>query len=272
MQVPVRVLLIGAGNMGGAIARGLLAARALEPAELGLVDPNAGAREALTSGGCRGFASAGEALGALGAEASIVLAVKPQMFAALAAAIAQAARGRLVASIMAGVDLARLSALLPGARLVRTMPNLGVTINAGLTAIAQAPGVSDERDLATVEGWFRTVGATVRLPEDQLDAFTAVAGSGPAYVFLLAEAMIEGARRAGIGDRDARAMVERTISAAAGLMASSELSPEQWRARVTSKGGTTQAAIEAMQTCHVPEAIASAILAARDRARELSRV
>ncbi|MDX2017529.1 MAG: pyrroline-5-carboxylate reductase [Planctomycetota bacterium] len=263
----MRLLIIGAGNMGGAIARGLLDAGALAPAELGLVDPSPDTLAPLASRGCATFTGAPEALRSLAPDTALLLAVKPQMFGALAQEIAPTSCGRLVASIMAGVNTARLASALPGARLVRTMPNLGVTINAGLTAIAD----SDEPDLATVEAWFRTVGATLRLPEDQLDAFTAVAGSGPAYVFLLAEAMIEGATRAGIGASDARAMVERTISAAAGLLTSSDLSPEQWRARVTSKGGTTQAAIEVMQTCHVPEAIASAILAARDRARELSR-
>lgn len=214
-----------------------------------------------------------------GAAAMVVLAVKPQSLAAASAGV----RGlferpeapRVVVSILAGVNAAGVSAALgPGARVVRAMPNLPASIGQGITAIAEREGQSAgaaDAALRRAEALLACVGQTIRLPEDLLDAFTAVAGSGPAYLFLLAEAMEHAARRVGIERGAARAIVRATIRGSAALLGEGADAPEALRRRVTSPGGTTEAALGVLTAADFEATLARAVEAARDRGRALNQ-
>lgn len=203
---------------------------------------------------------------------TVIFAVKPQSFAELLAAIAPclSRSPRLVLSVMAGIRSDTIvSGLHPHSRLIRIMPNLPSQIGAGATAVAAGRGATDD-DLAFAESLAKALGpVVVRLPEDMIDAFTALAGSGPAYVFYLAEAMLQAARNMGFSPADARTIVAQTISGASLMMQKLGSDPATLRAAVTSKGGTTQAATARMDEGDVMGVITAAILAAEQRSREL---
>jgi len=204
-----------------------------------------------------------------------LLAVKPQAFAGLAAELRSSgvsAEGRTVLSIMAGVTARGVADALGCGTLgvVRTMPNLGAVTGAGVTAIAHDSGAS-EGAMEVAERVVGCLGPCVeRVPEALLDAFTAVSGSGPAYVFYLAEAMIASAIDLGFPADLADRVVRATIAGAGSMLSQSESSPRQLRASVTSKGGTTQAATESLDGAGVKEAMGRAIAAGAARAAELS--
>ncbi|MEZ6234470.1 MAG: pyrroline-5-carboxylate reductase [Phycisphaerales bacterium] len=208
----------------------------------------------------------------------MLIAVKPQMFEAVGAELApvlsstgQSERGEpLVVSIMAGTRAAAIRERLGGAvRVVRAMPNTPARIGQGVTGIAAGPGAT-EADLAVAERLFRACGpVVVRIDEGLMDAFTAVAGSGPAYLFYLAEAMERAAVAVGFDGATARGMVGQTIRGAAALLEQGA-DPAALRAAVTSKGGTTAAATGSLDRDGVAEAVGRAIAAGRDRGRELA--
>lgn len=207
-----------------------------------------------------------------GATGVIVLAVKPQMLPEVArttpALCGLATAERLVVSIMAGVGRGRASSFLaPTARVARVMPNLPIGVGKGMTAIAEDSAMPED-DVRWVERLFGAGGETVVLPEPMMDAFTAVAGSGPAYLFYIAEAMERAAIEIGFEAGMARRIVRQTLVGASALM-DEEVDPAALRAAVTSKGGTTHAACTALDESGVMEAFARALAAARDRGREL---
>lgn len=213
---------------------------------------------------------------AAGVPAMWLLAVKPQSFAGLASELRESGVSpdhRTVISIMAGLTVAAVGRGLgcsSFSRIVRTMPNLGATVGKGVTAIAQPSG-ADSESLAAAENLMGCLGPCVeRVPEGLVDAFTAVAGSGPAYVFYLAEAMIDAAKSLGFEAAVADRIVRGTIEGAASLMSQSRASPSELRAGVTSRGGTTQAATESMEANQVRESIVTAIEAGAKRAKELA--
>lgn len=276
--------MLGAGNMGAAILRGALSAGLFRPDEVVIVEPEDHRRAAAASLGVRPADSPAAALHALTPGGLLVLAVKPQVYPAVAAVLRDAGRNRgpqdarAVVSIMAGVTTARLAADLAPARIVRVMPNLGVTVGQGAIALCPGPGAT-EQDLARVRSLFEALGVVYGLPESLMDAFTALAGSGPAYVCLLAEGMIQGAVDAGIPLDQARAIAAQTVRASAALLSTPEPgpggaepaapTPETLRARVTSPNGTTAAALAVLEERGVRHAVADAVLAARDRGRTL---
>lgn len=209
----------------------------------------------------------------------VLLAVKPQSFPAVAADLLQAPRGpdvprdsRLVISIMAGVSITAVERALPGFRCVRVMPNLPASIGRGMSAVSAGPSASTD-DLRFVLDVFSTLGRVVTIPEEHMDAFTAVAGSGPAYLFLLAEAMIEGAVRQGLPREQAAAIVLGTITGSAAMLESRNgvtPDPSALRQAVTSRGGTTAAALRQLEDGQFMGLVGEAINAATRRSRELS--
>lgn len=200
----------------------------------------------------------------------VVLAVKPQDFRAMLAELAPSLRaGALVISIAAGIPTALMEEMLPGAAVVRVMPNTPARINRGVAGVS-AGSACTAADLDLAARLMASVGVVVRVPEALQDAVTAVSGSGPAYVFYLAEAMIAAGIDLGLSADDARLMAVNTILGAGELMAASDEDPAVLRANVTSPNGTTAAAIASMDESGIREAVIAAMTAARDRSVELS--
>ncbi len=277
--------------MGMAVLRGALQQGVVKAAETLVVDASADRRAEARSLG----AAVSESVEDARLMPRIMLAVKPQSFAGVAAAlrggdgsggragaVARASAGavtgasaspladRLVISVMAGWSSASIAIALGDARVVRTMPNLPAQIGLGMTAIAPAADVAPE-DLAFVERLFEGVGRTIRVHEDQLDAVTAVSGSGPAYLFLLAEAEIAAAKRLGLDGHTAHALVTQTLLGASTMLSRSAQSAAELRAAVTSKGGTTEAALREFEAANLRDTVNQALTAARDRAAELAQ-
>lgn len=200
----------------------------------------------------------------------VVLAVKPQQMKTVCAELAPRLGTALVVSIAAGLRLADLSRWLGGCtRLVRAMPNTPALIGRGVAGLCAAPGVADS-DRARATALLEAVGTVVWVDDETaIDAVTAVSGSGPAYVFYFIEAMQRAAQALGLTVEQARQLSLATFSGAAELAAMSTEPPSTLRERVTSKGGTTEAALKSMAASAVDEAIVAAIAAAAARGREL---
>ncbi|MFM8895169.1 MAG: pyrroline-5-carboxylate reductase [Actinomycetales bacterium] len=261
-----RFAVLGGGVMGEALIVGLQ--RRIQPAPQIVVAETRPERAAdLVSRLGVQVAEAAEAV--RGAEV-IILVVKPQDIRTLLAEIGgQVADGALVVSIAAGIPTSLIESALPTARVVRAMPNTPARIECGLTGIS--PGAScDPQHLQRASELLSAVGTVVQVPESQQDAVTSVSGSGPAYLFYLAEAMIDGAIAGGIDPAQARLMVAATLLGSARLLQASDEAPQTLRANVTSPGGTTAAAIGVFDDRGVLDAIVAGIAAARQRGAELA--
>jgi len=204
----------------------------------------------------------------------LLLAVKPQLLDAVAAAAPPAAAEAgaeppLLLSVLAGVALARLQQLFPGHRIVRAVPNTPCLVRAGLTALAWGEGVTPEQK-AWVRQLFAQVGEVLELPEAQLDGFLALTSSGPAFVALVAEAMADGAVAAGLPRAMAHHLAHRTLAGTAALLHEQELHPGQLKDMVTSPAGTTIAGIRQLERSGLRSALIEAVLAAAERSRELA--
>ena len=261
---------LGGGNMARSLIGGLLA-RGAAPGAIRVAEPVPALRQALSADfGVQVFAEAAEAI--QGAELWL-LAVKPQVMRSLCEPLAaQAAASRpLVVSIAAGVTVARLQGWLGDAvPVVRCMPNTPALLGAGVTGLFAGPGVDAARQ-ALADAVLASAGRTVWIDDEALmDAVTAVSGSGPAYVFLLAEAMQAAAQAQGLEADAARTLVVQTLLGAGRMLAESGEPAGELRRRVTSPGGTTQAAIETFQAGGFEALVAQAIDAARRRGAELA--
>ena len=182
--------------------------------------------------------------------------------------VAQFVNTEIVFSILAGVTTDRIADAIGHSRIVRIMPNLPCSIGYGATGLSRGKSATDE-DVASAKELFSQIGIVTEVPEDLMDAVTAVSGSGPAYVFYLAEAMIAGGKQAGLDTEIADALARQTILGAAALLLQDERSAGELRDAVTSKGGTTAAALQVMDNQHMFDAIVEAVIAARNRGREL---
>ena len=261
----IKLGIIGAGNMGMAIVRGAIEAGVLSPQTLVVADLDESRRKAAAGLGCRVTADSGE----LREAAQILLAVKPQGFPAVVAAIGPLDHSTVVISIMAGLGSQAIrQALGPSARVVRVMPNTPCRLGEGMTAIAPGDGAEPGDETLAVK-IFEALGRTVIVDEDHMHAVTGISGSGPAYVFLLAEAMEKAAVAAGLDDATAALLVRQTILGAGALLAETGDGPADLRKAVTSPGGTTEAALEVMLARDWPAIVGDAIVAARKRGAEL---
>lgn len=261
----MKIAFIGGGNMASALIAGLVKQAGTT---IHVVDPNADALARLAQ---QYGASTSMTIDA-GVEDSdvVVLAVKPQQMREVAATLAPHLEGQLVLSIAAGIRSVDLARWLGGYEaIVRTMPNTPALIGMGVTGMAAQAGVSAaQRDAA--DAVMRAVGKTVWLDDEaQIDAVTGVSGSGPAYVFFFLEAMQQAAREMGLNAEQGRELALATFTGAAQLAAQSDEAVEVLRQRVTSKGGTTHAAITSMEAAGVKGAIVAAMQAAAARGREL---
>jgi pyrroline-5-carboxylate reductase len=263
----MKITFIGGGNMAAALIGGLKK-QGFSAAGMQVVEPNAEARERLTgSFGVRCVAAVDAA--ALSCEV-IMLAVKPQVMQEAVASLAGKLTDQLVLSIAAGIRNEDLSRWLSGyQRLVRAMPNTPALIGAGVSGLYADPSVSHVgRDLA--ERILGAVGRTVWIGDEaHMDAVTAVSGSGPAYVFYFIEAIESAAQKMGFDAAAARLLTIETFIGAARLAEQSHDSIGVLRERVTSKGGTTAAALDAFAAAGVAEGIEQGVLAAAARGREL---
>ena len=265
---PPVTAFIGGGNMALAILGGLR--RAGAPASsFVVVEPHAPQRERLHDE--LGIEAQPEADARLAQAALVVWAVKPQVFAQAAAPCAAHVGGALQLSIMAGIRSEAVVAATGSARVVRAMPNTPALIGRGISGLYARPEVAaDER--ARVEAVLAPTGSTLWVQrETDLDAVTALSGSGPAYVFYFIEAMVQAGAEMGLEPAAARRLAQETFAGAAQLAMQSDETPETLRARVTSKGGTTHAAITALDAQDVKAAFVRALHAARTRAEELGR-
>lgn len=271
-------LFIGAGTMAGAIASGAIRGGVMRADRVAAVDPHrqGGHASGPFSEVFRDADKAAAWLGARGDGAAVVLAVKPQAFAEVAPAwrplFDAGGVSRLVVSILAGTTTRRLGeGLGRRARVVRVMPNTPIRLGLGMSAVAGGAGATAE-DLSRVEGLFGAMGGVARIEEGLMDAFTALAGSGPAYVFYLAGAMVEAAERMGFEPQLALEIVRRTVGGAGALLAGSADTPGALRAAVTSKGGTTEAAIGVLDAAGVHDVVVRAVEAAEMRGKALGEV
>ena len=264
------IAFLGGGNMARSLVAGLVA-RGTPPASIRVAEPVAALREALSSDfGVQVFKHGGEAV----AGASLwLLAVKPQVLRGVCESLAESARAQspLLVSIAAGITSAQLQRWLGGTHaVIRCMPNTPALLGAGVTGLYATPQVDAAgRDRAAL--LLGSAGEVVWLQDEaQVDAVTAVSGSGPAYVFLLAEAMQAAALEQGLDADAARTLVLQTVLGAARMLTESDADALELRRRVTSPNGTTQAAIETLQAGGFEALVARAIDAAATRARKLS--
>lgn len=274
-HVPAGLAILGGGNMGQAFVAGVLAAGLVSESDVCVLEIDAAKHATLRACGAMVTGSVADLRAWLDARPSacVIVAIKPQSFAELARDMRSACpiAGRLVVSIMAGVSIEAVSRELATPRVVRAMPNLPATLRAGATAYASA-GACTSEDLSTCDAIVRSIGPVVlRVEESQLDLVTAVAGSGPAYIFLLAEAMLASARARGLPRDAAAALVRQTFSGAAALLAVDAREPGELQAAVTSRGGTTQAALEHFAAHNFHAIVDGAIAAAEARGRELGQ-
>ena len=263
MTVP-RLAVVGGGKMGAALVAGLLSAGWAKAEELLVVEPVAGRREELAAAHAGLSVRADLGQGAEGA----VVAVKPGDVETACRALAEARVSRVL-SIAAGVTLANLERWLgDGVAVVRAMPNTPALVGCGAAAIAPGSAASDA-DLAWAEEILSAVGKVERVGEALLDAVTGLSGSGPAYVFLVAEALVEAGVAVGLPRPVSETLTIQTLLGSARLLAESGERAEALRAAVTSPGGTTAAGLAALESRAVRAAFLEAVAAATARSKEL---
>ena len=251
--------------MGEALARAAASGGVVKAEEITAFDPRderAGRARELGFSGASSNAELCEKTDVL------VLAVKPQQMEEALKELGGCS-DKLVISIAAGVKIARIEHALPGARVVRTMPNTPLLVGRGATGIARGKLATDA-DADFARKLFGSSGEVVELEEDLLDAVTAVSGSGPAYAFYLVEAMVEAGVNEGLGRGDALMLASSAVRGAGEMLLRTGKEPEELRGMVSSPGGTTQAAVEVMEASGVKETLVRAVRRAAGRSRELS--
>ena len=268
MSITKVIGFIGGGNMAEAIVRGLLARKLVSPAQVLVSDPSANRRAFFET---LGIEATSDNCDVVRRAQTVVLAVKPQYMDEALAACAQGLRPeQMVISIAAGIRTEKISSLCGGrASVIRVMPNTPALVGRGVSALCRGPRASQSQ-LQLAVNLFSAIGRTLVVEEKDMDAITAISGSGPAYIFYWMESMLKAATQAGFDAKTARDLVYGTFEGAVQLAEQSSETPDVLRARVTSKGGTTEAAIRTMNERGMDAAVAAAIEAATTRSRELS--
>lgn len=266
---------LGAGSMGGAILRGVVASGIR--VDGGITATNRTPEKAATFADLDGVTSIalsessdGNAT-AVSTARIVLVGVKPAMVPDLLREIApHLGDDAIVVSLAAGVTLQTFADNLGAdVRVIRSMPNTPSTVGKGVTGLAAGAAASAD-DLALVHRLFETVGAVVEVPESQIDALSTISGSGPAYVYLLIEELTKAAIGMGFTEADARTMVEQTFIGATALLDASGEEPSELRRRVTSPKGTTERAVAVLQDAHLERTFSDAAAAALARAKELA--
>lgn len=258
--------LIGGGVMGEALLSRLLQ-QCYQPEQVIVSDPAPARRDYLKS---EYQVAVTDANAAAIAASTVLLAIKPQIFGTVTAALPATtyAHKPLLLSILAGVPLASLEAGFPGCPVIRAMPNTPAIVGAGMTAIAPGQQVVAEQ-LEQAKAIFGAVGAVVDVPESLMDAVTGVSGSGPAFVALMLESLSDGGVAAGLPRPIANQLAQQTLLGTAQLLMDSGLHPGQLKDRVTSPGGTTIAGVATLEQHGFRSAVIEAVKAAAARSQEL---
>ena len=258
------LVVIGGGNMGAALLGGMLSSGVVTAGDVAVVEPVAARRDQLAE-----LFDGVAVVDAVPACAAAVIVVKPPDVAGVVAAGASDGAVRIL-SVAAGVTTATIAAAAgPDVAIVRTMPNTPALVGEGVSAIAGGHGTTDA-DLSWAESILAGVGLVVRVNESQLDAVTGLTGSGPAYVFLIAEALMDAGVAAGLSRAASEQMVAQLLVGSAKLLADRG-DPAALRAMVTSPGGTTAAGVSVLEDRAVRAALIAAVRAATERSRELGR-
>ena len=262
-----RVGIVGCGKMAGAMLARWLETGTLQPDQVVACTASAASAAQVTA--THGVACGTDAQAVVDAADVVLLAVKPQLRAGALAGL-RPRQGQVWLSVLAGVTTQSLAALLPDVHVVRLMPNTPVRLGRGL--IALTPATTCPSDVATrVRSLLAPLGTVVDVAESDVDAFTAVAGSGPAYVFLFIESLTAAGIAAGLSAAQSAVLAQETVLGAGLLAAADGRAPAVLRAEVTSKGGMTQAALEVLQARGWPDVLPDAVAAAVARAKELAK-
>ncbi len=263
-----KVAILGAGSLGAILANGLLRA-GWDPADITLVARRQERVEELQRD--TGISTVTSLTVGIDDADVVVIAVKPKDMASVVEAISGSlGPDQIVVSLAAGVELETIGAALPDQPVIRAMPNTPAAVDMAMTAISAGPHATSAH-IELVRSVFGAVGETIELSEDLFDAVTAVSGTGPAYVFLLAESMIEAAIREGLPHHAAERLVHQTIRGSGELLAISDKSAFRLRGQVTSPGGTTAAAMHVLDDGGFRSLMENAVRAAASRSRELGQ-
>ena len=269
MDYKSSIAFIGGGNMAEALAGGIAKARIVSAESIIVSDPLPERCNYLSRQ--HGVTTTVKNTQAALAGGTIFLAVKPQVLPEVLEEIAPSINTeQLVISIAAGITLDLLEKSLRGVPVIRTMPNTPALVGSGATVLSPGHNVHADMTHWAVE-LFQAVGSCHVLPEALLDAVTGLSGSGPAYIFRMAEALIEAGMSVGIPAEESEGLVKQTILGAARLMIETEKSPTELREMVTSPGGTTMAGLGSMEEAGFVEIIVEAVMAATQRAKELGK-
>lgn len=271
MRIGRTIAFLGAGNMAGALIKGLLHAKACEPGEIFAVDVRAERLEELAR--MHGVRTGHDLAGATAAADVVVLATKPQVFDRVLPIVAGAMKPeKLVVSIAAGVPLESIEAHMPpGTRVVRTMPNTPALVDAGATAIAPGTHATGE-DVALARRIFDSVGTSVVLEEALLDAVTGLSGSGPAYIFLIIEALADAGVKVGLHRESAQLLAAQTVLGSAKLLIETGEHPGRLKDMVTSPGGMAIAGLHTLEAGGLRTTLINAVESATARSRELGEI
>ncbi|NJL46271.1 MAG: pyrroline-5-carboxylate reductase [Leptolyngbyaceae cyanobacterium SM2_5_2] len=265
--------VIGGGVMGEALISRLLDQGIFAPPAIWVSDPQAARRDFLQQS--YGVQTTTNNAAVVERAQAVLLAVKPQVLSTVAQELSTSLppgiSPPLGLSILAGVPLARLAQYFPGWAMVRAMPNTPATVGAGITALAAGDRVTPAQ-LQQARTIFASVGEVIEVPENLMDAVTALSGSGPGYVALMVEALADGGVAVGLSRATAMQLALQTLKGTAELLQQSALHPGELKDRVTSPGGTTMAGIAQLEAAGLRSALIEAVRAAHRRARELGQL
>lgn len=266
--LPMQLGIIGGGVMGEALLSRLLAENIYLAQQVIVSDPQSSRREYLTQQYQVQITADNQVV--VDQASTLLLAIKPQLFEPVTAQLSTKKSDQVVLSILAGVPLSRLESAFPGQPVVRSMPNTPATIGAGMTAIAAGQQAKPEH-LQLARRIFTAVGEVVEVPEAMLDAVTGLSGSGPGYVAVMIEALIDGGVAAGLPRPIASQLAIQTVRGTAELLQTKGLHPAQLKDQVTSPGGTTIAGIARLEQAGFRSALIEAVKAAYHRSQELGQ-
>lgn len=258
----MKIAIIGCGNMGGAIAKGLSKTN-----QLFLYDRHIEKTEKLAHEGC-GKACKGISEAVDAAEV-IILAIKPQDISQLAKTLKDSLKNnQTVISLLAGVTIESLMQLFPGKSIIRMMPNLPIVCGEGVIGLSSTQIKTEEKD--SFSKTFEALGKTYWIPEEKMDAFTSLSGSGPAFFYAMVEAMVDAGIAMGFTAKDSSDIVQSMLKSSLALLDKSQQHPGELKWKITSPGGTTIAGLRRLEESALRGAIMNVFLAAYERSKELS--
>jgi pyrroline-5-carboxylate reductase len=264
------LIIVGGGRMGSALAEGLLAANWCQPEELAILEPSSTQRDVLAKQFAHSRVLASLELEHVDPSSGVLLCVKPDHADAALRNIATVGASRVL-SVVAGLSTARIeSSFVTPVAVIRAMPNTPVLVRKGVSAIAGGAHVTSE-DLTWAESILTAVGSVIRVSERNIDVVTGLSGSGPAYFYLVIEALIDAGVHQGLSREVSRQLVVGTFEGSAALLSETGETPEELRAQVTSPGGTTAAGLRMLEGRAVRAAFLEAVSAAVERSRQLGR-